>query len=110
VLFLGAFDPSRHLADLSMNIAAMGQFTSRKNEIFHYFDNITPPQVLPPSQNAELLIRAKAFVGASMPHVHAEVQSAVYTKASFGTGRTLAGQRVCGGYFKENIMERGGAR
>jgi hypothetical protein len=102
VVFLGTFNPGPHIADLNKNVAANHNYTARDSDAHHYFDNITPPQVISPESNPEILAKAKAFVISSMPHVRADVQTASYSKTRFGAGHTLMGQRVCGGYFKED--------
>jgi hypothetical protein len=106
VLFLGTFNAAPHLADLNKNVLVHKDFTSRDREPHHYFDGITPPQIILPGSKPEILAKAKAFVLESMPNVRADVVPASYSKVKFGTGQTLYGKRICGGYSKEDVKPR----
>ena len=56
----------------------------------------------PPATSADFLA-AKQYEAASMPPLHGRLQPVVYRPAKFGTGYTLFGERVCGGYFRDKV-------
>lgn len=103
VVFLGNFDGSVHSRELQVNALLNGDFsvtTNRGNpiEFHHYFDDISPPDVTPPT--AESLDAATRWLNSTMPNVTAPVRSAEYAPATFAVGRTLTGlDRICGGYY-----------
>jgi hypothetical protein len=100
LLYLGAFDPAPHLQELRGNAAKNRDFVGSKNQFYHYLDNVFAPNLFMPSDKEVSLRAAKAYVSAQMPKVSAPLQPAVYQKTSFGTGYSLLGQKLCGGYFK----------
>jgi hypothetical protein len=102
VAFLGTLNPVPHINDLNRNVNANRNYSARRSDIYHYFDNITPPQMILPGESPDILTKARAFVASSMPQVRAEVHPVTYSKASFRAGYTLSLQRHCGGYIKED--------
>jgi hypothetical protein len=80
-----------------------GQLVGNQNSVYHYFDNIIPPQITTPNAASGDFLAAKQYEAASMPTLHGRLQPVVYNGAKFGVGYTLAADRVCGGYFKEKL-------
>jgi hypothetical protein len=101
VLLLGALDQRKHEDELGQNILAQNDQLSDGLVLHHYFGNISSPQIIDPASDTATMANAKAFVATSMPNVRGEITPAVYRKAVFGTGYSLTGKRLCGGYFKD---------
>lgn len=106
-VFLGDFSPILHLAQLETLARTSGQTLSMNNQIFHYFDNIIPPRLSAPTVNSPDFLAAKQYEAASMPTLHGRLKPVVFRPARFGTGYSLFGQRVCGGYFKDKVKPPG---
>jgi len=103
VALLGSINHALHSNELSERARDSFKTTVGKYDVHHFFDDISPPRVTPPEKDPTLLSRAKAFVESSMPKVRGEVKGAAYSPARFGTGYSLFGQRLCGGYFKQSV-------
>jgi hypothetical protein len=102
-VFLGDYHPTINLLQLSQLAHQSGQLLAHQSSVFHYFDHIVPPQVTTPSTTSADFLAAKQYEATSMPSLHGRLQPVVYQPAKFGTGYTLFGDRVCGGYFKEKL-------
>lgn len=100
VLYLGAFEAKKHHAELNSQVQTHGNLIAGKYEVHHYFDDVARPHVVQVSQGPGSLAHAQEYVTANMPKVRAKVDLASLQNASFGTGYSLTGQRLCGGYFK----------
>src|SRR6185437_15718138 len=102
-VFLGDYQPALNLAQLSQFAHQSGQLIAQRSSVFHYFDHIAPPQITAPNATSADFLAAKQYEAASMPSLHGRLQPVVYRPAKFGTGYTLFGERVCGGYFKDKV-------
>ena len=100
VIYLGAFDPRPHLLQLQGLAVSSGRTYAQGSTLIHFFDNITPPALLPPQE--EDLARVQTYLSQTSPLVTAPIRRAEYQPAAFGTGRDLFGlERVCGGYYAQ---------
>lgn len=102
-VFLGDYHPALNLLQLSQLAHESGQLVAQQSSVFHYFEHIVPPQITTPTSTSADFLAAKQYEAASMPSLHGRLQPVVYRPAKFGTGYTLFGERVCGGYFRDKV-------
>lgn len=101
VLLIGTIAPERHFAELGRNIAANNDHLKAKGLLYHYFDNISPPQIVQSQSPGTSVADAQAFVAANFPKVKGAAKLAVLQKASFTAGKSVWGDRVCGSLIKD---------
>jgi len=102
-VFLGDYRPEINLLQLSQLAQQSGQLVAQQSSVFHYFEHIVPPQITAPTATSADFLAAKQYEATSMPSLHGRLQPVVYRPAKFGTGYTLFGERICGGYFKDKV-------
>lgn len=106
ILYLGTFNPNTHIAELTNNVVTKSNTVARQSDYYHYMDNISGPHIVAPGEDEAALADARKFVAAEMPQVRVDVQPVAYTRTKFGTGQTLVGEKMCGGYFREDVREQ----
>jgi hypothetical protein len=101
-VFLGRINMGAHLAQLQQSAVTSHQTYAKGVDVFHYFDNILPPQIAEP--DAAAVAKAQQFVSQRMPQVKAELKPASYRPAHFGTGYdAFHVQRICTGYYRKTV-------
>lgn len=101
LLFLGRLDAETPLKELQRNAMIKGHYSARNGTIYHYVEGITPPAFA--ATDPAALAAAEAFARANMPKTTVKPQPVIFTPARFGTGKSLFGQDVCGGYFRNKV-------
>lgn len=107
LLYLGEFDGAVGVAQLQRNAVLHGDLMVRQGQFHHYFDGIAAPGFAP--VDAAGLDAAAAFSRTAMPRTTVAPTAVAFRSARFGTGSTLFGERVCGGYFKKKVEPAGPA-
>ncbi|MBO9576427.1 MAG: hypothetical protein J7494_11860 [Sphingobium sp.] len=102
VLYLGYFDARKALDELNMKVVTSGRMSTRGGPV-QFFDTVAAPPFLP--INEQGLQGARAMAKAAMPRTTVEPKAATLTPARFGTGTSLVGERLCGGYFAEKAAD-----
>jgi hypothetical protein len=104
VLYLGELNSDAHVRQLLQLALAKGQTSAPQGTVYNYFDGIISPTLS--TENASVdLPNAIEFVKESMPKTSVKPIAAKILPARFGTGYTLFGQRVCGGYFAKSAKK-----
>jgi len=94
VTFLGKLDARPALADIALKLPSY----STNSEKFYVLD--TPkPALTQPDDLADWNIPLSAYLNATFPQVTAPVRPVETRPATFASGRSLLGQKVCYGYF-----------
>lgn len=106
IVYLGTFDPNFHLAEMSRYVVQHGDTTVKQSRDVFYFDNISPPRITAPDNSEKSLAEVRKYIAAEMPQVRVDVQPVTYIRTKFGTGHSLFAERLCGGYFREDVRER----
>lgn len=97
VTFVGVFDPAPHLAQLQ-NLARTTGRTATRGGPVHFYDNIQPPRLSPPTDESVAL--ARTFMAQAAPGVTAPINAAQLGTAQFGIGRDVLGTTpMCGGFY-----------
>ncbi len=94
-VFLGRIDAAFYNAALAREIVAHGNASLPRSQIAHYFDMVPPvgfDMTTPYNPDGTLNVTAATAVAGVVP--------AAWQAATFKTGYSLTGNRVCGGYFR----------
>ncbi len=103
VLYLGYFDARKALGELNSKVVASGRLSTSGSPV-QFFDAVAAPPFLPVNERGMESVRA--WAKAAMPRTTVEPKAAILSNARFGTGTSLVGQRICGGYFAERRWTR----
>jgi hypothetical protein len=94
VTFLGRLDAAPALMDIALKLPSY----SMNSQKFYVLD--TPrPAVTAPNELAEWQSPLTAYVSSTFPQVSAPIKAADHRPATFASGWSLLGQKVCYGYF-----------
>lgn len=102
VLYLGYFDARKALGELNSKAVASGRLSTRGSPV-QFFDAVAAPPFLPVNERG--MESVKTWAKAAMPRTTVEPKAATLSNARFGTGTSLVGQRICGGYFAEKAVD-----
>ena len=108
-VFLGELNPVVHLRQLQTLATSNNDLYASQGVLHHYLDGIIPPQITSPTGDSPDFHEAKIYEAGSMPMLHGRLQPVSYKPARFGTGVSLLGDRLCGGYFKEKLNQNSSA-
>jgi hypothetical protein len=84
-VFLGAFQPQRHLAQIQGFANASGDTTRSVNNIGYYDEDIIPPQMTSPGPNTADFLSAKKYESQSLPDLHGSLIPVAYKPAQYTT-------------------------
>lgn len=96
VIYLGPFDAIVHRFQLTQRAVQSGRTTIRGSGFVTFFDLPAAPSVGAIDDDA--LAKVREMLKLNAPNVTAPVRAAELKATKFGTGSTLFGERVCGGY------------
>jgi hypothetical protein len=94
-IYLGRIDAAFYNQALAREIVAHGNTSLPRSKIAHYFDMVPPvgfDMTTPYNADGTLNVTSGTAVAGVVP--------AVWRAATFKTGYSLTGDRVCGGYFR----------
>jgi hypothetical protein len=96
ITYLGKFSAAKNLAQLQFIAIKTGQTYSINREVIHFFDDIFEPSfdLTETSIDAGRSFALKEIPGAA----NFSFEAANLQSTKFNTGRSLFGQRLCGGY------------
>ncbi|MGK6353750.1 hypothetical protein ACMGDH_00820 [Sphingomonas sp. DT-207] len=104
VVYLGEFDSPWHRERLTEEALRSGKVSISGYGFADFFDLPEGPRFRP--VDTDQLAAVRDMLGRQAPAVTAPVEAAEYSPAKFGTGSTLFGERVCGGYFVKGAKKK----
>jgi hypothetical protein len=96
VVYLGTFDALTQRAQLTQRAVQSGRTSIRGSGFVTFFDLPAPPGL--GAIDDDQVAKAREMLKLRAPLITAPVRAADYKATKFGTGSTLFGERVCGGY------------